>query len=46
MGDTPPAYSEDGDVAAAARALQDLESREPLPVTANGCRGAKVQPKC
>lgn len=43
MADTPPAYSEDGDVAAAARALQDLESRDPLPA-ANGRRGAKVRP--
>ena len=46
VADTPPAYSEDGDVAAAARALQDLESQDPLPVAANGRRGAKVQHKC
>lgn len=42
VADTHKMYSEDGDVAAAARALQDLESREPQPVAANGRRGAKV----
>lgn len=35
-------YSEDGDVAAAARALQDLEASEPASMSANGRRGAKV----
>lgn len=41
-GDGHQTYSEDGDVAAAARALHELEASEPAPLDTNGRRGAKV----